>query len=194
MLNIHVACCHNPEEGEVAKIWQENRDSLINFLESAYSRVYGHVSSTSSEPVSTDTVVQFSNTKAIARIRPNGFYQKYLNPGKYTMTVKDKKHEAAKKDIEITKSQPVYENIALNEPPSYTHHSYEELTRSLHEIKLKYSHITYLHNIGTSVQGRNLWVLELSDNPGQHESGEPEFKYIAGNLTLVPHPQPSHHL
>jgi hypothetical protein len=35
-----------------------------------------------------------------------------------------------------------------------------------------------LYTIGKSVQNRDLWVMEVTDNPGQHELGEqhlPQF-------------------
>lgn len=62
--------------------------------------------------------------------------------------------------------------------PMEMYHNYNELTEFLENIASNYPAITNLFSIGQSVQGRELWVLEISDNPGINEI-EPEFKYIA---------------
>jgi len=40
--------------------------------------------------------------------------------------------------------------------------------------------VARLYKIGKSVQKRNIYVIELSDNPGLHETLEPEVKWIGG--------------
>tara|TARA_Y100000748_G_scaffold297258_1_gene291046 strand:- start:294 stop:2282 length:1989 start_codon:yes stop_codon:yes gene_type:complete len=62
--------------------------------------------------------------------------------------------------------------------PMRDYHNYNELTEFLQNIASNYPSITNLTSIGQSVQGRELWVLEISDNPGVNEF-EPEFRYIA---------------
>uniref|UniRef100_H2ZDX6 Peptidase M14 domain-containing protein n=1 Tax=Ciona savignyi TaxID=51511 RepID=H2ZDX6_CIOSA len=61
----------------------------------------------------------------------------------------------------------------------FVHHNYKQLVEFLQRYSSQYPHITRLYSIGKSVQNRELWVFEISDNPGHHELGEPEFKYVA---------------
>ena len=67
------------------------------------------------------------------------------------------------------------------EPRIFKHHSHKAMTLFLQTVAKLYPRITHLYSIGKSVKGRDLWVMEISDNPGTHEPGEPEFKYI-GNM------------
>ena len=62
--------------------------------------------------------------------------------------------------------------------PMLEYHDYNELTDFLQNIAASYPSITNLESIGLSVQGRELWVMQISDNPGLNEI-EPEFKYVA---------------
>jgi carboxypeptidase D len=64
------------------------------------------------------------------------------------------------------------------ENPLLEYHNYLEMTDFLESIANQYPEITDLYSIGQSVQGRELWVMNVTDNPGINEV-EPEFKYIA---------------
>uniref|UniRef100_A0A2C9JLP4 Peptidase M14 domain-containing protein n=1 Tax=Biomphalaria glabrata TaxID=6526 RepID=A0A2C9JLP4_BIOGL len=69
----------------------------------------------------------------------------------------------------------------FKEPTEFKHHSNEEMSAFLHKLAETYPTITRLYSVGKSVEERELQVLEITDNPGIHEPGEPEFKYI-GNI------------
>ncbi|ODN04202.1 Carboxypeptidase D [Orchesella cincta] len=65
--------------------------------------------------------------------------------------------------------------------PEFKHHDYEALEAFLARMNKDHPEITRLYSAGKSVENRQLYVLEISDNPGRHEPGEPEFKYV-GNM------------
>ncbi|XP_069936726.1 carboxypeptidase D isoform X6 [Cherax quadricarinatus] len=65
--------------------------------------------------------------------------------------------------------------------PEFWYHHYPELEAFLEKLAQKYPNLAQLYSVGSSVRGRELFVLEISDHPGIHEPGEPEFKYI-GNM------------
>lgn len=56
--------------------------------------------------------------------------------------------------------------------------TYETLTSGLQQIAADHPDLARLTSIGTSVQGRELWVMKLTANPDVEED-EPEFLYVA---------------
>ena len=54
----------------------------------------------------------------------------------------------------------------------------EEIDAKVIELTRKYPQITRLDKIGTSIQGRSIYSVKVSDNPDRDEL-EPEVKYIA---------------
>ncbi len=58
------------------------------------------------------------------------------------------------------------------------YHDYAALTTYLQGVASDHPDITELISIGQTVEGRELWFLKITDNPGVEEN-EPEFKYIS---------------
>ena len=56
--------------------------------------------------------------------------------------------------------------------------TYAEIEQLLRAAALAHPSICEFHDIGTSVQGRHLWAVNISDNVGVEED-EPEFKYVS---------------
>ena len=83
----------------------------------------------------------------------------------------------------IPQTESDFHGILKNwkKPTEFGHHNYNKMTKFLKYYANRYPLITKLYTVGQSVEGRELWVLEVSDNPGKHNPGEPEFKYI-GNM------------
>lgn len=62
----------------------------------------------------------------------------------------------------------------------FRHHNYKEMRQMMKVINEECPNITRIYNIGKSMQGLKIYAMEISDNPGEHETGEPEFRYTAG--------------
>eukprot|EP01018_Ginkgo_biloba_P024303 Gb_15526 [translate_table: standard] len=62
----------------------------------------------------------------------------------------------------------------------YSYLSNSQLERTMKSYVRKCGNISRLYSIGKSVRGIPLWVLEISDKPGQDEP-EPAFKFV-GNM------------
>jgi len=184
-INVHLSCCRNPPSSEVSVIWNDNKESLLRFIELSYSRVYGKVSDANGAPVK-DATIHFSGTKAFTNVSAeSGFYAKYLTPTKYVAVAEHDSLDVMTHDILITGKTPVRQDFLLLKKPEFKHHKYNELVEQLDELKTLCPSVLNVSSFGMSVEGRNLWMLEISDNPGEKEAGEPEFSYIAGWYILI---------
>uniref|UniRef100_A0A8C4NCL5 Uncharacterized protein n=1 Tax=Eptatretus burgeri TaxID=7764 RepID=A0A8C4NCL5_EPTBU len=62
----------------------------------------------------------------------------------------------------------------------FRHHDYKQMRQLMKEVNEQCPNITRVYKIGRSSKGRKLYAFEITDNPGQHESGEPEVRLVAG--------------
>jgi carboxypeptidase D len=80
------------------------------------------------------------------------------------------------REIERQPGGPMYEGRGAEDLGAY--HSYATMTTQLQGYAATYTNICRLYSIGQSEQGRELWVLKITDNPDVEEE-EPEVRYIS---------------
>ncbi|KAM4795649.1 carboxypeptidase D [Rhinophrynus dorsalis] len=221
-VTFELSCCKYPPATELAQEWENNRESLIRFMEMVHIGAKGFVKdSVTGKGIERATI-------SVAGIDHNittgklGNFQRLLAPGVYNITasaagylpqtvldvnVKDgpatllnfllnptvlitvpvNKPETTSGTILATelsfteKTESTTSSPNVIQPQDFRHHHYPDMEIFLRRYNNDYPDITRLYSVGKSVEDRELYVMEISDNPGIHEPGEPEFKYI-GNM------------
>jgi len=72
----------------------------------------------------------------------------------------------------VVMTPPPHDEYGFVTPTEFKHHNFQELENQLQLLASNYPNITRLYHIGSSVEGRKLYVMEISDKPGIHEPGE----------------------
>ncbi|XP_046901714.1 carboxypeptidase Z [Hypomesus transpacificus] len=75
-------------------------------------------------------------------------------------------------------------NLSPEEPSTiiqFTYHSNAQMYSVLKKTAAKCSQISHVYSIGRSTEGKDLLVIEFTDNPGQHKLLKPEIKLV-GNM------------
>lgn len=66
------------------------------------------------------------------------------------------------------------------QPEDFRHHHFPDMGIFLRKYATEYPNIARLYSVGKSVEQRELYAMEISDNPGVHEAGD----------VVGPHPTP----
>ncbi|XP_054722624.1 carboxypeptidase D-like isoform X2 [Uloborus diversus] len=61
----------------------------------------------------------------------------------------------------------------------FTYHNFPRMTSILQQIASQYPEYTKLYSIGKSVQGRELWVMLVTNDPNNEPLLKPNVKYVA---------------
>ena len=183
-VTFELSCCKYPRPDQLSTEWENNREALITFIEQTHRGVAGFVTDVNGAPIGNATI-HVNGISHDVKSASFGDYWRLLVAGNYTVTVSADGYEPKTvAGIIVTNSTLNKLNFSLSiikpiQPANYSHHSNKDLYNFLHTYATKYPNITRLYSVGKSVKDVDLWVMEISDHPGIHEHGEPEFKYIA---------------
>lgn len=199
-ITVELSCIKYPSASTLRSEWTDNRESLLLYMEEVHKGIKGFVYDEEGNGIPNATVsIRRINHDVLTAA--NGDYWRLLVPGTYTVTAHALGFEAeTHADVVVSDGPPTSLLFRLKrasldddteeetpidgrhfEPSLFRHHRYDALTSFLREHANKFPDITRLYSVGQSVKGHDLWVLEISDHPGKHEPGEPEFKYV-GNM------------
>ncbi|KAM8976149.1 carboxypeptidase D [Pelodytes ibericus] len=220
-VTFELSCCKYPMASKLHEEWENNRESLITFMEMVHIGAKGYVKDSVSQKGIENAVISVAGIDHNITCGKLGNFQRLLAPGKYEITasatgylphtisdVEVKEESATVLDFQLHPTVSIAFNDAQkttsgplsstepsitvktesssphqqpNQPQDFRHHHYPDMEIFLRRYKNDYPNITRLYSVGKSVESRDLYVMEISDNPGVHEPGEPEFKYI-GNM------------
>ncbi|KAJ3618507.1 hypothetical protein MTP99_006487 [Tenebrio molitor] len=206
-VTFELSCCKFPPASTLPKEWTNNKESMLRFMEASHWGVKGLVTNANDEAVLDADVVVVGIAHNVTTSN-KGEYWRLLLPGEYEMyataygyrpsdlvKVVVEAGRTAVRNFTLQRTPPEKDDykVVLNrtEPPFdqygfvssdshlFEHHHYDKMVQFLKDFNASYPNITYLHSIGKSVQGRDLYVMVLGSTPHKHVPGVPEFKYIA---------------
>ena len=180
-ITAHVSCCHFPSENQLPRIFQQNEPSLLAIIEKSQQGVKGDVYDAVRFPIREAYLSVFGRNTVINVTKDYGSFYRILPEGKYKMMAHARGYTSIVKDVTVRPGSVNQVMFSLNKKMStYKYHNTEDIEEILNQLSRHCASVMRLYTIGMSTQRRAIRVVELSDNPGRHEPGEPEFKYVAG--------------
>uniref|UniRef100_A0A8C9G7G8 Carboxypeptidase D n=1 Tax=Pavo cristatus TaxID=9049 RepID=A0A8C9G7G8_PAVCR len=223
-ITLELSCCKYPLTSELEQEWENNRESLLSFIEKVHIGVKGFVRDAVTKAGLENATIVVAGIAHNITAGKYGDYHRLLVPGTYNVTavvmgyapltrenIEVKEGDATEVDFflqptvmapapnltQLTATPAPASTIASTvvqaeapsptplhqpvQPVDFRHHHFSDMEIFLRRYANEYPNITRLYSAGKSVELRELYVMEISDNPGVHEAGEPEFKYI-GNM------------
>ncbi|KAI6646529.1 hypothetical protein LOD99_12650 [Oopsacas minuta] len=204
-ITIELSCCKYPTRDHLPAYWKDNKESLITYIEQTQIGVKGFVTDEEGDRVE-GACISVSGIAHNVYTYKYGDYWRLLAPGTYNISVHHEDYVSVESNVIVPEGPgiqvnftlfPLSQNSPINEtdtnlavdkepiqitenvPHDFSYHDYNSLKDYLAYYHNKCSNITSFYSIGNSVQNRLLYVIEFSDFPGEHEMGEPEFKYMA---------------
>ncbi|XP_078047171.1 carboxypeptidase D svr [Augochlora pura] len=208
-ITFELSCCKYPEASLMPEHWNLNKESLIKYFEQAHMGIKGLVRDSDGQVIEAANIIVDGIDHNVSTTN-RGEYWRLLLPGTYMVHAESWGYQPSKVvTVTVNSGEPTIVNFTLKPDTfddqgklssskvekimksidkygffhntTFKHHNYVEMEKYLMDLNGNYPNITSLYSIGKSVKGRQLYVMEITENPGKHNPNKPEVKYI-GNM------------
>ncbi|XP_029111423.1 carboxypeptidase D isoform X3 [Scleropages formosus] len=238
-ITMELSCCKYPKASKLRSEWDNNRESLLAYMEKVHIGVRGYVKDAKNGTALPDALISVEGISHNLTTGQFGDYYRLLLPGTYNITARAQGYvPVTVQGMQVVEGKAIELNFTLTvpgedglsnittptsnasptnstpttsaspntttgletgqaptategpnvtaepehvpiQPQDFRHHHYSDMELFLLRYSTDYPAIARHYSVGKSVENRELYVMEISDNPGVHEQGEPEFKYVA---------------
>ncbi|XP_063287482.1 carboxypeptidase M-like [Pelobates fuscus] len=114
-ITLEVSCCKYPREDQLPRLWDENKQALLELIKQVHKGIKGRVVDTSGNSVPKATI-QFTTRKKKYVYQANNYgeFYKILIPGKYKVRVKAQGYLSETKLVVVTDKIISYSAITQN--------------------------------------------------------------------------------
>lgn len=71
------------------------------------------------------------------------------------------------------------------QPQEFRHHTYVDMELFLRKYSSEFPSIVHLYSVGRSVDGHELYVMAISDNPAVHEHGRSKVHFSIADIMSI---------
>ncbi len=111
-ITVEQGCGKFPYSYMLESIWDENRDSMIKYIEQVHEGVSGFVKTTNGDPIK-DATIAVSGRDHTVRSATDGDYWRLLVPGTYTIQVTALGYQPATATVTVPSNAGVKQNVTL---------------------------------------------------------------------------------
>ena len=139
---------------------------------------FSFLGSSSDEPTSAKTLVRIDLTQGNVAL-PQGVEVVAESESEWVDIIIPRNRLQELTDDQVSFTTRIADMDAYHASMMGSYHTFAQIEDIMEGIAENHSDITSLFSIGTSYEGRTLWCLEITDNPGEDE-GEPGVLFMAG--------------
>ncbi|UYV74475.1 CPD [Cordylochernes scorpioides] len=173
-ITLELSCCKFPPAAELPTEWHNNKEALLGYMEQVHLGVKGVILDSASHTPVGHVVVSVNGIDHNVTSSSRGEFWRLLLPGSYSLTFSAPGYQVQTLPVVVSPNTTTWMDVVLTPlnaalPEPEGHHNFAQMEEIIRHLSAKFPHISRLYSIGQSVQGRELYVMEISDLPGQHE-------------------------